>query len=64
MARGGAGMIKRLFQEEAGQGMVEYGLIIALVAIAVIVVLQLMGGSLNKTFTNIKDKLEAANTSS
>ncbi|HHW15701.1 MAG TPA: Flp family type IVb pilin [Firmicutes bacterium] len=57
-------MIKRLFQEEAGQGMVEYGLIIALVAIAVIVVLQLMGGSLNKTFTNIKDKLEAANTSS
>ncbi|MGE5622565.1 MAG: Flp family type IVb pilin, partial [Bacillota bacterium] len=37
-------MIKRLFQEEAGQGMVEYGLIIALVAIVVIVVLQAMGG--------------------
>ena len=50
-------MLKRLFHEESGQGMVEYGLIIALIAIAVIVVLGQLGGGLNDIFTAIKEKL-------
>lgn len=40
--------------------MVEYGLIIALVSIAVIVVLDLLGGELTNVFTKIKDKLAGA----
>ncbi len=42
-----------LAEEEDGQGMVEYGLIIALVAIAVILVLTTLGTSLTNTFSNI-----------
>lgn len=50
-------MLKRLFRDEEGQGMVEYGLIIALVAIVVIVVLTAMGGKLQSTFQGVVDKL-------
>ncbi len=49
--------IKGLWQDECGQGMVEYGLIIALVAIVVITVLQTMGGKLQGTFQKISDEL-------
>ncbi len=38
-------------EEESGQGMVEYGLILALIAVVVIVALTTIG-------TNIKDKFE------
>lgn len=53
-------LLKRLFCEESGQGMVEYGLIIALVAIAVIAVLGALGGGLGTIFTNVKDELGKA----
>ncbi|NLY56764.1 MAG: Flp family type IVb pilin [Firmicutes bacterium] len=49
--------IKRLWQDDSGQGMVEYGLIIALVAIVVITVLQTMGGRLQGTFQSITNNL-------
>lgn len=42
-----------LLRGEEGQGMVEYGLIIALVAIAVIATLILLGGNLNNLFTSV-----------
>lgn len=50
-------LVKNFIKEESGQGMVEYGLIIALVSVAVIATLTLLGGGLNNIFTNIKDKL-------
>mgnify|MGYP000947690905 CR=1 FL=1 len=53
---------KKFASEESGQGMVEYGLIIALIAVVLIVALTSMSGSLNDTFTKIKDKLDGANT--
>lgn len=37
-----------LFDEESGQGMVEYGLIIALVSIVAIVALNALGKGVNK----------------
>ncbi|HNX14559.1 MAG TPA: Flp family type IVb pilin, partial [Oscillospiraceae bacterium] len=37
-------MLKKFFNDENGQGMVEYGLIIALVAVAVIVAITALGG--------------------
>lgn len=48
-----------LLKEESGQGMVEYGLIIALVAIVAIVGLGLIGPKLNNIFTNISKKIES-----
>ncbi len=49
-----------LFKDEAGQAMTEYGLIIALVAVLVIVGLTAMGGQLNTLFNSLVAKLTAA----
>ena len=49
--------MKRFLTNEEGQGMVEYGLIIALVAVVVIVGLTLLGGKANSLFGGISDKL-------
>ena len=44
-------------KEESGQGMVEYALIIALIAIVVIVVLTALGGSINSVFGRANEQL-------
>jgi pilus assembly protein Flp/PilA len=44
-------------KDEAGQGMAEYGLILALVAVAVIVALTALGGGISNTFNAITAKL-------
>lgn len=44
-------------KKQKGQGMVEYGLIIALVAVIAIAGLILIGPKLQTMFTNISDKL-------
>lgn len=49
--------IKEFFTQEDGQGMVEYGLIIAVVAIVVVVAIGLMGDGLVGTFDAVTDKL-------
>ena len=46
-----------LKNEESGQGMVEYALIIALVALVAIVGLALLGPKVKNMFTNIGNKL-------
>ncbi len=47
--------VKRILKSESGQGMAEYGLIIALIAVVVIAAITLIG-------TNLKDKFgEVAN---
>lgn len=50
-------LVKRLLVEEEGQGMAEYGLILALVAVVVIGVLATMGGAIGEKFTAVKDEL-------
>ena len=47
---------------ERGQGMVEYGLILALVAIGAIAVLVLMGDQITGIFTDTKNQLSTART--
>ncbi|MGE5398741.1 MAG: Flp family type IVb pilin [Chitinophagales bacterium] len=49
--------IKRLVTEEQGQGMAEYGLILALIAVAVIVAVTAIGGRLNGVFATVRDAL-------
>jgi pilus assembly protein Flp/PilA len=48
---------KRFFCEEEGQGMAEYGLILALVAIAAVVALTAMGDTLKEKFNEIVTEL-------
>lgn len=47
--------------EESGQGMVEYGLIIALIAVVLIGALTAMSGGLSTIFGKITDALNNAN---
>ncbi|WP_249869049.1 Flp family type IVb pilin [Oceanobacillus saliphilus] len=47
----------RLLKEEEGQAMTEYGLLVGLIAVAVIGALVLVGDELEAVFTTIKDEL-------
>jgi Flp pilus assembly pilin Flp len=49
-----------LWNDESGQGLVEYVLIIALVAIGLIAVMLLFRNSIGDIFTTIKGKLDEA----
>jgi pilus assembly protein Flp/PilA len=50
-------MIKRIYLEKA-QGLLEYALILALVAIVVIVVMELMGPAIGNIFSEIIEELQ------
>ncbi|MHB9095213.1 MAG: Flp family type IVb pilin [Eubacteriales bacterium] len=50
-------IFKNLITEERGQGMTEYGLILALLVIGVIAVLVVMGPKLAEKFQNASDHL-------
>ena len=52
--------IKTFLKSEKGQGMVEYGLIIALVAIVVIAAIVLLGGNLTGIFNKTANALSGA----
>jgi pilus assembly protein Flp/PilA len=53
-------LVTRLWNEESGQGMVEYGLILALVSVVVITVLGLIGTNLKDRFTDVNNKLQTS----
>ena len=50
-------MINMILQSKKGQGMVEYGLILALIAVVVIGALTTMGGGINTMFGSVNTKL-------
>ena len=50
-------MVKTMLRNEKGQGMVEYGLILALIAIVVIAAMTTMGTNLQAMFTTLAGKL-------
>lgn len=52
------------FKDESGQGMVEYGLILALIAVAAILVLTQLGGKIKGIFQAASDKLDGATSGS
>ncbi|MDF9406930.1 MAG: Flp/Fap pilin component [Pelotomaculum sp. PtaB.Bin013] len=50
-------MFKNFLFEESGQGMAEYGLILALVACAVIIALTAIGTNINTKFGEVNNAL-------
>jgi len=46
-----------LYQKEKGQGLVEYAIILALIAIVVIAVMTTLGAKVNNTFNSIGESL-------
>lgn len=53
-------VLSQMMKSKKGQGMVEYGLIIGLIAIVVIVALGLLGDGLDGIFTRIAGVVETA----
>ena len=53
-------MIQRFVREENGQGLVEYALIIGLIAVVAIAALTASGGSISSIFGTISGKLNTA----
>jgi pilus assembly protein Flp/PilA len=50
-------MVRSFFHKEDGQGLVEYALILVLIAIVVIAVLSILGGKVNNAFSSINSGL-------
>ncbi|MDX6749559.1 Flp family type IVb pilin [Geminicoccaceae bacterium 1502E] len=53
-------MFRKLWQDESGATAIEYGLIAALISVAIIATLQALQGSLETTFNDIKAALDTA----
>ncbi len=51
---------KRLWKDEEGATAIEYGLLAALIAVAIIAVVGTLGGTIRDTFQNVQDELAAA----
>jgi pilus assembly protein Flp/PilA len=56
-------LLSRLWKDESGQGLVEYVLIIALVAIGLIVIMVIFRNSIGDIFSRIKSTLDSSPTS-
>jgi len=54
--------VKKFFQEESGQGMAEYGLILALVAVVVIAALTFLSGGISDIFAGVGNELSGQTT--
>ncbi len=53
-------IVSRFMQDESGVTAIEYGLIAALVAVAIIAALGVLGDELDATFTTVSDELAGA----
>ena len=57
-------MLRKWFKDEEGQGMVEYGLIIGLIAVVVIVALVALGPKIRDMFNDVNEQIDAIGTTS
>jgi pilus assembly protein Flp/PilA len=53
-------MIRKLVKDDSGATAIEYGLIAALVSVAIIVMLGALGDNLNATFKTVPDEFNTA----
>jgi pilus assembly protein Flp/PilA len=51
-------VIKKFLQDESGATAIEYGLIAAGIAVAIIAIVNTLGGKLNDTFKSVSDQLK------
>jgi pilus assembly protein Flp/PilA len=51
-------MISRFMKDESGATAIEYGLIAALISVAIVATLKAVGTNLNTTFTKIQTNLQ------
>ena len=58
--RSNMNLVKRFIQEDDGVTAIEYALIAALIAVAIITSLELLGGSISETFEEIEDAISNA----
>jgi pilus assembly protein Flp/PilA len=49
--------IRKLFKDESGASAVEYGLLVALIAVVIIGAVSLLGNNLSTTFNNVAGKI-------
>lgn len=52
-------LLGRLWKDESGQGMAEYGLILALIAVVVIAAALGLGDSISKKFSGVASEISA-----
>ena len=52
-------MLRKWFKDEEGQGMVEYGLIVGLIAVVVIVALVALGPKIRDMFQDVNDQIDS-----
>jgi pilus assembly protein Flp/PilA len=57
-------MFKRFMKEESGATMVEYAILVALIAVAAIVIIGVLGGQINAAFKAVSDQLSTQGVSS
>jgi len=55
-------MIKRFFSDESGATMVEYGLMVALIAVVAIVAVTFLGEEVSQTFDTAATAMDATNS--
>lgn len=48
---------KKLWKDESGATAIEYGLLAALIAVVIIGAVSVLGGTLNRTFESVNDKI-------
>lgn len=53
-------LLQHLWSDESGQDLVEYVLIIVLVALAVVAALEFLGGAITEVFENAGSELQTA----
>jgi len=51
-------MMKRFFQDETGASAVEYGLLVALIAVVIITAVTSLGTNLNSKFQSVADAVK------
>jgi len=56
------GFARQLWEEEEGQTLVEYGLLVSLIALVVIGVLTIMGRRISNTFNAASNKMGTSTT--
>jgi len=50
-------MLKKLFTDETGQGLIEYGLVVALIAVIAIIAVRLFGDRVSGMYANSNDQV-------